>query len=63
VSSSSIAAEPEVQIDLAVGKSVFVGAHDRHHARGLVGVSGIFGAAFHVGRVIIDLEKVRDAGK
>jgi hypothetical protein len=43
-------------------RSVFIGAHDGEHARRLLGISGIFGAALQVRRVIVDLEEVGDAG-
>jgi hypothetical protein len=38
--------------------SIFVGAHDGEHARRNVRVGGVFRAAFHVERVVVQLEEV-----
>src|SRR5579862_4111868 len=37
---------------------VFIGAHNREHARRLLWISGIFGTTGQVGGVVIDLEEV-----
>jgi hypothetical protein len=40
---------------------VLIGTHDGERAGRLVGVGGIFGAAFHARRVVINLEERADA--